>query len=328
MAATGQYVLAGVMAGFVFGGVVVVLSTKDGRKPPETGRALKLLFSAFFGLAVTAYLFADQAADTNCLRAQSEEVLTGGLLGTFAIIMIVSLTWLIAAYDLHADGVLRFLRGMIYVASALVVFLLCTSSYTYLAIVRLHGTSNTVLAEMYGIGGLTWLVTVLAESRAPARLWALVKRRPQPTDPAAGSTLALRGHAVDWCAWVALGYLAVASFAVSYVLASSDSLWRRPNLPGVNAAAWFSLVMPLIVLVLASRALARGSKPDQTPGSELTFPAPRTAEDSPRSMAAISDIPRTAAARTHDTGVGWPAEQTKSRRADQSSASHHGQTDE
>jgi hypothetical protein len=94
-AASGQSLLSGVLAGFVFGGIVVVLSTKESSNRPEAARALKLLFSAFFGLVVTAYLFADQAADTNCLRAQSEEVLAGGLLGTFAIIMIVSLTWLV-----------------------------------------------------------------------------------------------------------------------------------------------------------------------------------------------------------------------------------------
>jgi hypothetical protein len=324
MAATGQYVLAGVMAGFVFGGVVVVLSTKDGRKPPETGRALKLLFSAFFGLAVTAYLFADQAADTNCLRAQSEEVLTGGLLGTFAIIMIVSLTWLIAAYGLHSDGVLRFLRGLIYVAAALVVFLLCTSSYTYLAIVLPHGTSNAVLAGMYGLGGLTWLIAVVTESLAASRLRAEEACHPKPADPTPASTPdspVLRGNAVDWCAWVALGYLAVASITDAYILASPDSLWRRPNLPGVSAAAWFSLVMPLVVLALALRALAI----DQTSNDEQADLGPQIEEGSPQRVTVTANVPRQPTA--DDTGLGWPAEQSESQRSDRSRASHHGQTD-
>jgi hypothetical protein len=129
-AASGQSVLSGVLAGFVFGGIVVVLSTREGRRGRETARALKLLFSAFFGLVVTAYLFADQAADTNCVRAFAEENLAGALLGTFALVLIVSLTWLVVAYRLHAEGTLGFFRSLIYFASAFVVLLLCTSSYS------------------------------------------------------------------------------------------------------------------------------------------------------------------------------------------------------
>lgn len=271
-AATGQYVLSGVLAGFVFGGIVVVLSTKESRNPPEAARALKLLFSAFFGLAVTAYLFADQAADENCLRAQSEEALVGGLLGTFAIIMIVSLTWLIVAYGLHADGVLRFLRGLIYVASGFVVGLLCTSSYTYLDAVLPHGTSNLVLDSMYVIGLLIWLAAVLAESGAAAWLTAWSTRRLKWVNYSPGSTTGnrtVRSSAVDWCAWAALGYLALASAADSFVLASSESLWRSPRLPGIYAVAWSSLLIPLVVLVLALRALALDPKPDQIPGSDV-----------------------------------------------------------
>jgi hypothetical protein len=63
-AANGQSVLAGVLAAFVFAGIVAVLS-----RGQEAVRALKLLFCAFFGLAVAAYLLADQAADSYCLRA-------------------------------------------------------------------------------------------------------------------------------------------------------------------------------------------------------------------------------------------------------------------
>jgi hypothetical protein len=247
-AASGQSVLSGVLAGFVFGGIVVVLSTKESRKPLEAALALKLLFSAFFGLAVTAYLFADQAADTNCLRAQSEEVLGGGLLGTFAIIMIVSLTWLIVAYGLHAEGVLGFLRGLIYVASAFVVFLLCTSSYTYLDAVLPHGSSGVMIVRIYVIGGLIWLVAVLIESSAAARLmaWAarLLRFGNQSACPATGTWTA-RTSAVGLCAWIALGYLAAASFADSFVLGSSVSLWRSPHLPGIYAVAWSSLLAPL-----------------------------------------------------------------------------------
>jgi hypothetical protein len=315
-AATGQYVLSGVLAGFVFGGIVAVLSTKESRNPPEAARALKLLFSSFFGLAVTAYLFADQSADNNCLRAQSEEVIVGGLLGTFAIIMIVALTWLIVAYGLHADGVLRFLRGLIYVASGFVVGLLCTSSYTYLDAVLPHGTSNAVLISMYVIGALIWLAAVLAKSGAARRLTTWAIRRPGRANYSPGSTTGnrtTRGSAVDGCAWAALGYLAVASFADSFVLASSESLWRSPRLPGIYAVAWSSLLIPLVVLVLALRALAPDPKLDEIRDAglnrELADPEPKIDETSLQHWRSSQTPPRhPTAVRANNVGLGWPAE--------------------
>ena len=78
-----------------------------------------------------AYLFADQAADSLCVRVNAKETLNGGILGTFTIIMIVSLTWLVVAYKMRTHDTLGFLRGLIYFASGLVVLLLCPSSYTY-----------------------------------------------------------------------------------------------------------------------------------------------------------------------------------------------------
>jgi hypothetical protein len=315
-AATGQYVLSGVLAGFVFGGIVAVLSTKESRNPPEAARALKLLFSAFFGLAVTAYLFADLSGDNNCLRAQSEEVLVGGLLGTFAIIMIVALTWLIVAYGLYADGVLRFLRGLIYVASGFVVGLLCTSSYTYLDAVLPHGTSNVVPVSMYVIGGPIWLAAVLAESGAARRLRIRAIRNLKRANYSPGSTngnRTTRSSAVDWCAWAALGYLAAASFADSFVLASSESLWRSPRLPGIYAVAWSSLLVPLVVLVLALRALALDPKPDEIRDGdinrELANPEPKIEETSLQHWPSPQTPPRhTNAVLANSNGLGWPAE--------------------
>jgi hypothetical protein len=277
-AASGQSVLSGVLAGFVFGGIVVVLSTRrEDKAGKEAGRALKLLLSAFFGLVVTAYLFADQAGDTTCLRAQSEEVLAGGLLGTFAIIMIVSLTWLVVAYGLYADGVLRFLRGLIYFASAFVVLLLCTSSYTYLDAVLPHGTSGGMIVGLFVTGGLIWLAAVPAGSRTVAWLAAWAGRWPALTNRGAGLTAGarrkVRGGPVDWCAWSALGYLAAASFADAFVLAVPASAWDHPVPPASYAVAWSSLVIPLAVLVLALRALASDAELDSAQGDTSQAPA-------------------------------------------------------
>lgn len=258
-AASGQSVLSGVLAGFVFAAIVVILSTREGRRGKEAADALKLLFSAFFGLGVTAYLFADQAADSNCLRAGAEEVLAGGLLGTFAIVMIVALTWLVVAYDLYAAGVLEFLRGLIYFAAAFVVMLLCTSSYTYLTAV-IPRIPQVMVVLTYLVGGLAFV------SGVPRRFWARaaarLRRRVSVVPRAAGlgtSMWAGRGDPVSRCAKAALAYLALASIADAVVLAVPNDWWDHAHSPVAYTVAWPSLLLPLAVLILALGALA----PDQ-----------------------------------------------------------------
>src|SRR5262249_4730820 len=133
-----------------------VLQSRSISPGREAANALKLMFCAFLGLAVAAYLFADQAADGNCLRASSEEILAGGILGTFAIVMITSLSWLVAAYDMQKHDVLRFLRHLLYATSALVVVLLCTSSYSYLQADLPRGPSNATVFSLYATGFLIY----------------------------------------------------------------------------------------------------------------------------------------------------------------------------
>lgn len=254
-AASGQSVLSGVLAGFVFGGIVVVLSVRPARRREEAAKALKLLFCAFFGLTVAAYLLAAQAADTECLRAGSEEVISGGLLGTFAIVMIVSLTWLIVAYDVHAHGVLRFLRRLIYFASAFVVLLLCTSSYSYLQREVPNGPSNLAGILIYAVGALVYLIAAGAVAATRLRVLPVRSSVNRQSDPSA-ATRPSRHGAVDRCAWVALAYLAVAAIGDAFVLSLSDAAWAAPQLPAVYALAWSSLVLPLVVVVVALGALA------------------------------------------------------------------------
>lgn len=284
-AAPGQSTLAGVLAGFVFGGIVVMLSVRVPSRSEDAARALKLLFSAFFGLAVVAYLLADQAADTNCLRAASEETLSGGILGTFAIVMIVALTWLVVSYELHTFGALRFLQHLVYFAAAFVALLLCTSAYGYLQGEVPGGPPQLVIVLIYLVGGLLYLISLPVASR-------MAEFFPMPTwRPSASGGLAVareaRGvhrmlHAsVDRCAWAALGYLAVAAIADAVVLGLPGSAWDRPVVPVVYLIGWSSLVLPLIVLILAVRALAPVPEdPDQEHSPAPADPQP-AAHDSP-----------------------------------------------
>jgi hypothetical protein len=276
LAASGQSTLAGVLAGFVFGGIVVVLSVRVASRGEEAANALKLLFCAFFGLAVVAYLYTDETGDKICLRASSEAALSGGILGTFAIIMIVSLTWLIVAYNRHAHDVLRFLRHLVYVACAFVVVLLCTNSCSYLQSEVPNGSPPAVSILIYLVGGLLYLFAIPIGPRAtrslPMRLAGLSRPADQVSGVLAGNAHRDGPSPVDRCAWAALGYLTVAAIADAFVLSLSSAAWDLPRAPVAYTVAWSSLLLPLAILIAALRAMA----PEQTASA-----APRRSANSP-----------------------------------------------
>lgn len=260
-AAQGQSVLSGVLAGFVFLGIVAVLGVQTTDLSKEAARALRLLFCAFIGLAVVAYLFADQAAESNCLQATAEETLAGGILGTFAIIMIVSLSWLVAAYDMRKDGILRFLRYVLGVAAVFVLALLSTSSYSLLQADTKDGPSHTVFAWIYATGGLGLLYVI---ALPVARRFTMLLRSPirhprwdRKADKDRGKRIA-----VSLCAGAALAYLVVSAGTDAFVLSTSGNSWIHPPSDGIYLVAWASLVVPLGVLILAWHAVAPEEGPD------------------------------------------------------------------
>ncbi|MFF6983564.1 hypothetical protein ACFZAV_39190 [Streptomyces sp. NPDC008343] len=52
-----------------------------------------------------------------CIRAITEQLFSGAILATDALIAIVALTWLLPAYDRNKHGEVRFFRGLIQVAA-------------------------------------------------------------------------------------------------------------------------------------------------------------------------------------------------------------------
>ena len=71
--------LAGVLAGFMLNGIVVLLSQT--MKDIGKVRALGLLLAAFVALGLDSYLFALVTGDSSCHRAWTEAMLAAGLLG-------------------------------------------------------------------------------------------------------------------------------------------------------------------------------------------------------------------------------------------------------
>lgn len=288
IAGSNQSTMAGVLAGFVFSGIVAVLAVRATLGVRATGggkeaaNALKLMFCAFIGLTVAAYLFGDQAADGNCLRASSEEILAGGILATFAIIMIVSLTWLVAAYDMHQHGVLRFLRRLLYVAMAFVMLLLCTSSYSYLQADVFHGPPLAVVVWIYVAGGLLYAIGLPVTLQSARFLLALRGHERKPGYHRWDWVIEYfygKFHILDFCAGAALVYLAAAAIGDALVISTNDSYWERPSSVIIYAVAWSFLVAPLIILILAMHALPteqnsrHAEKKSNTAATSPTTPA-------------------------------------------------------
>ena len=183
-AAPSQSLIAGVIAGFLFAGIVVVLSQRT-RRHQDSTRALKLMLTAFLGLVVTSYLYATLAGEETCPRAETEAVLNGGVLGICGIVLIVSLTWLVAAY--HTDvKILDFLRGLAYFASLFVVLLLCVSSTGYIDAELPHGSHLVNNILIYVAAGV-----------AIGAAMALIRRRAQPPEEAAGDDATMQDPAAD-----------------------------------------------------------------------------------------------------------------------------------
>jgi hypothetical protein len=259
-AAASQSAIAAVLAGFVFSGIIVLLSvTTDSLKREsaqalktdrESAQALKLLFTAFFGLAVTSYLLAVMAGEQKCPRAETIEALAGGALGAFAVIMITSLTWLVVAYKRHTDGVLEFLHALVYVGCLFVALLLTTNSLSYIG-ADLIGHSHSVIDPvLVGISGISLIVNIVL-------IWWRSRYGDSKT-PKTENVSTTTDRTVNWCAWAALIYLALISLATGIAVSLPPGMWFPAPAPwGAYLIAAGSLVLPLGVLSLAIGALAR-----------------------------------------------------------------------
>jgi hypothetical protein len=282
--------VAAVLAGFVFAGIVVVFSTKPTHEIPAA-RALKLLFVAFLGLTVTAFLMADVGGGQVCSQADSVVTATGGLFATFAVLMLISLTWLAVAYDRDENQVLAILRWAVLVGSAFVVLLLGVSSQSYLS-QELHMS----LSGDFGIFGTTLVlagVSIVVISVTRRRLARLEKAltdsanarsreassRPgngRPADREARKTsrsrrlrwsslkVKLWDDEVNRCAATALAYLAIVGLGSGAVLGFPQNWYMPINNGLAYAVAWTALVLPFPVLVFAGLALPRPTRQNGT----------------------------------------------------------------
>jgi hypothetical protein len=140
--------LAGVLAGFMFGGIVLLLGQSATRQRLQ---AMSLLFSAFVVLGLDSYLFGLVTGDTSaCRREWTEAMMGAGLLGVGAVAIVSALGLLLTSYiaepataasqdhaaDLATSPEAKLLRVLtsvlLYGAVAVVVFILTVVAEDYL----------------------------------------------------------------------------------------------------------------------------------------------------------------------------------------------------
>lgn len=262
-ASSAESAVAAVLAGFVFSGIVVILSTASTSRRFEAAQALKLLFIAFLGLGVTSYLLANNAGSQTCARANTLVVVAGGPLGTFSALMLASLTWLVAAYGGAFVDVLKLLRRLIYITAALVILLLCTSSQYYVsAELGRHGPVSLVFASafIYGIGGALIVTGLAVLIRSHwIRLRGLDKRGRETRSGSSNMQAYMLGRwkkEVDLCFTAALIYLAVVGAHAAFVIGAPRDWYGPMSATLVYLTALASITFPVPVFILAARALA------------------------------------------------------------------------
>ncbi|SEP02956.1 hypothetical protein SAMN05216267_107410 [Actinacidiphila rubida] len=257
VAAQSTSTFAGLFTGFVFASIIVILTNREKidshNGGAEAGMALQLLLSAFFGLAIVAYLDGVVRGEQVCRRAQTESVINGAALAVSAVIVMVALSWVVLAFDRHHDGVLTFFRRVVVFASLFVILMLVVSSNGFLdgTLPGSHAHSNKA---MYAVG-IAGMVIALVHAR-----WRRLYARSAKGAQGASEDIKRITRRVKIAAWGSLTLCGSAAAASSWAAGRSLSHWESMPKAVAYPAAWLALVFPIGVIVLAVRALAHVEK--------------------------------------------------------------------
>jgi cytochrome bd-type quinol oxidase subunit 2 len=134
VAAGPESALSGVLAGFVFTGIVVILSTNPNsaqslsEKLRQRAHSLQLFVAAFIVFALDSYFSSITSGELACNRAYAETALSGGILGVGAILLLAGLSWLILTYSDSVREVGQLLAYVTWSVWVVVVLLLAVSA--------------------------------------------------------------------------------------------------------------------------------------------------------------------------------------------------------
>ncbi|MFK0287984.1 hypothetical protein ACIQVL_47010 [Streptomyces sp. NPDC090499] len=253
--ASAMSAFCGIMAGFVFAGIVVVI----GERNPTQGdghasRALRLMLPCFVGLATASYLYALTSGELVCTRGITEQLFSGAILAGDAVVVIVALAWLLPAYGRNTHGTVGFFRGLIQFAAQFSTLMVTVSASGFTNSILRHNAAGWADALIWGSGALA--------CTAVFYFW----RKPLPTAPSTlptGQTatqwrdevlLNRRVHIASWTTLYIGGILAVASgiaVGIPYTHWAALPAWL------VYTLGEASLLLPGSIIVAAVWAVPR-----------------------------------------------------------------------
>jgi hypothetical protein len=276
--------LAGVLAGFVFTGIVLLF----GRRGSKNTQALGLFCAVFIALGFDSHLFgvvSGESPDPFCGRVWAQEMICAGLLGVSAMAIVTGLSWLLASHldevarhgdssDLNdTDKVInldRLVRFMAYGTGVTVTLLLAATTYDYLPnIYKTH-----IPAILIGVAVLSPLFVLVASIGITSwRAW-YTRRNPRVTH----ASMANKGLQV--AAYGILCYAVVGPVSSGVISELGADWWQPPSglivcvaiIAGLGVPAMLMIALVQAVPPLFSRPLA--SQPISTAESDSNVVVP------------------------------------------------------
>jgi hypothetical protein len=234
-----QSTLSGVLAGFVFTGIVVVLSTsplpgiRATRKSRQRSYALQLLVAAFIIFALNSYFTSITAGELSCNRADAESGLSGGILGTGAILLLAGLGWLLVTYSDRTKEIQIILTYIISGVWLVIIFMLAISGM---------GIGQAMLT-----GRRQWIVDIVP--------WILAALMTAIVIVIASRSRKLEDNSVakhvQRAALASLAAAIVSALLTGGASAISAPWWHRPPAWAVYLVVGLSMLVPAIALVLS-----------------------------------------------------------------------------
>jgi hypothetical protein len=308
--------LAGLLAGFLFSGIVILFALKG----PKHTKALGLFCATFFALGFASYLFnlvGGDTADPHCARVWSEGMAAIGMGGVGGAGLFSGICWLLSV---HVDTVTTPQDGTEKSAVATHVLGRQTPRLDLIGSLMVHGT-NIIISLLLARTAFDYLGVVYEQrARWIAALWQWVYAIPAVV---VGTTLILawyrtrrwsktgsvryddgRRRSISFAVYGVLTYAVVGSVFAGALTNLPDSFWPHPPLPLVITTVAIELLMPGTLLVGLVLALPFPGPPKQEivptdehegTGQQATQSLPHTSPQQNVSMPGIAPDPATPA---------------------------------
>ncbi|MFY1691140.1 hypothetical protein [Plantactinospora sp. WMMB782] len=244
--------LAGVVAGLVFAGIVMLIDRGTPRRP--SAEALTMFIAGLVTFALDSFFFGVIAGERTCPRVWTQTTVAAGMLGVGSLTLFTGLAWLIAGRS-EFESPLRLIRVVAYGLSLVTVGQLTVTAHDYLRDVRPEGTYPW----------LDWLVRAWSVLVAVVVIGHAFAPR-----PGYGAHRAVR-HA----AYLGISYVLSCALIFGLLTAVDRSYWLDGVPPGVFiAAALLSVMLPGLVVVVQLMAFPPATVPVGSPVDPV-LPAPR-----------------------------------------------------